>query len=193
MELEHLDKIQNMPFTGNKRKRDDFMRRYIIGTIFGFILATAASVNAEGVNRLIDQVVQGVFPVTVEGASIGEAVVIDNKTYLPVREFSEAVGYTVTFTESREVILTKNADASTPESPVTAIPTPLQVKDTSLIDAEIYQKNSVIKHTKMSIASVEGDIKESPSRKEEFQKKIDDYIKLIAELEAQIATLEAQK
>lgn len=98
------------------------MKKYIIGTIFGFVLATAASVNAEGVNRLIDQVVQGVFPVTVEGNPIGDAVVIDNKTYLPVREFGEAVGYIVSFTESREVVLTKNVEQTTPapSDPVTS-------------------------------------------------------------------------
>jgi hypothetical protein len=100
------------------------MRKYIIGGLVGFILATAASANAEGVTKLIDQVVQGVFPVTVEGNSVGDAIVVNDKTYLPVREFGEAVGYKVTFTEDREVILTKNEDATTPEVPVTPQPSP---------------------------------------------------------------------
>lgn len=171
------------------------MKKYIIGGLVGFVLATAAGANAQGVTNLIDQVVQGVFPVTVQGTSIGEAVVIDNKTYLPVREFGEAVGYTVTFTEAREVVMTKNTDSTTPTPtpsvPVTPQPTP--AKTNSEIDSDIFVKNNIIKNIKMSIDSVNYDIKENPSRKDEFQKRIDDYNKQISDYEKQISDLEKQK
>lgn len=83
------------------------MKKYIIGAIFGCMLSLGVGAHAE-VTNLIDQVVQGMFPVTVNGQSLGDAIVVDNKTYLPVREFGEAVGYAVTFTDTREVVLTKN-------------------------------------------------------------------------------------
>jgi chaperonin cofactor prefoldin len=92
---------------------DESMRKYIIGAIFGAFLATSVSAHAE-VTNLINQVVQGVFPVTVDDKPIGNAIVVDNKTYLPVRDFGEAVGYKVTFTDDQKVVLTKNA--TTPDT-----------------------------------------------------------------------------
>lgn len=180
------------------------MKKYIIGTIFGFILATAASVNAEGVNRLIDQVVQGVFPVTVEGNPIGDAVVIDNKTYLPVREFGEAVGYTVSFTESREVVLTKNADTTIPVDPV-VVPQPTVSPKT--IAEQIVELNNKIEEVKSSIETGkmlikvnEDSLKDPNIPKEEVQKIIGMYKdgvteneKRIADYQAKITALQAQQ
>lgn len=180
------------------------MKKYIIGTIFGFVLATAASVNAEGVNRLIDQVVQGVFPVTVEGNPIGEAVVIDNKTYLPVREFGEAVGYTVSFTEDREVVLTKNVDTTIPVDPVVVpqptIPTKTVAVQIEELKNKIADMNEHITSRKQILQANENSLRDPKIPKEEVQKIIDgikagitDNEKLIADYEAQITALEAQK
>lgn len=172
------------------------MKKLIIGTIFGFILATAASANAEGVTKLIDQVVQGVFPVTVEGTSIGEAVVIDNKTYLPVREFGEAVGYTVSFTEAREVVLTKNAGpgpvSPTPTEPVTSPDNSAAEKRAShilelgdeinalypLIDdlnlkLSPYEINSILIDGKIGKKPVDAFYTENAAKRDELQNKLD--------------------
>lgn len=89
------------------------MKKYFIGVILGLFLSFGVSAHAE-VSNLIDQVVQGMFPVTIDGQSMGDAIVVDNKTYLPVREFGEAVGYAVTFTDNREVVLTKNEIVTNP-------------------------------------------------------------------------------
>lgn len=181
------------------------MKKYIIGTIFGVLLATATSAHAE-VTSLINKVVEGMFPVTVEGTSIGEAVVIDNKTYLPVREFGEAVGYTVSFTESREVVLTKN------EEPVSTIPTepvvtpqptvPTKTVAEQITDLKIkiaYEKES-IEHNKIMMGSNEGALTMPNAPKESVQQAIDMYKvritdseKNITQYEAQIVSLEAQK
>lgn len=177
------------------------MKKYIIGTIFGFVLATAVSANAEGVNRLIDQVVQGVFPVTVEGTSIGEAVVIDNKTYLPVREFGEAVGYTVSFTEAREVVLTKNIDTTVPVDPVVVpqptIPTKTVAEQIEELKNKIADMKEHITSRKQILQANENSLSDPKIPKEEVQKIIDgikagitDSEKLIADYEAQIAAIQ---
>lgn len=170
------------------------MKKYIIGGLVGFMLATAAGANAQGVTKLIDQVVQGVFPVTVDGTSIGDAVVIDNKTYLPVREFGEAVGYKVTFSDAQEVVLTKNTDATTPSVPVTPQPpTITPQKSNSQIQAEIDTINDRIKWVKKSVEASEYDIKGNSSLKDQLQIRIDGYNKQISDYEAQVTALEKQK
>lgn len=167
------------------------MKKYIIGTIFGFVLATAVGANAQEVNKVIDSVVQGVFPVTVEGNSVGDAIVVNDKTYLPVREFGEAVGYKVTFTEDREVVLTKN---EVTESPTTTPTSPVQSPNPSTEPSKewrIEDLQSKLKIAKTSLSYVEQDLKEFPT--EENQKTIDRLNGQIADYESQIAALEAQK
>lgn len=78
------------------------MRKYIIGAIFGIILTLSVSTYAEeietGVKRMDGKVVSGSFPVSVNGEKLKEsAIIIDNKGYLPTREFAEALGAEVTF------------------------------------------------------------------------------------------------
>lgn len=175
------------------------MKKYIIGGLVGFVLATAAGANAQGVTNLIDQVVQGVFPVTVQGTSIGEAVVIDNKTYLPVREFGEAVGYTVTFTEAREVVMTKNVETTEPV--VTPQPTPVTGKTVAEQISDLQKKIDDVKlslKTSKQLKKVNEDSLIDPNvPKDEVKKIIDelsagiaDNEKLIADYESQIAALQ---
>lgn len=121
------------------------MKKYLIGAIAGFMLSLGVSAHAE-VSNLVDRVVQGMFPVTIDGNSVGNAIVVDDKTYLPVREFGEATGYKVTFSEDRAVILTKNDTAATTPSPtpvssakpsVTPAPTPVVTKQDKIRDLQV--------------------------------------------------------
>lgn len=163
------------------------MKKYIIGTIFGFVLATAVGANAQEVNKVIDSVVQGVFPVTVEGNSVGDAIVVNDKTYLPVREFGEAVGYKVTFTEDREVVLTKNTEATTPS------PTPTPNQPSIPKEDLIENLQSKLRISKLALADAEKGIKESNANKDELQRQIDYYTKQISDIESQLTALESQK
>lgn len=126
------------------------MKKYIIGILFGFTLAFSITAYGEG-NNLIDKLVQGMFPVTVDGISMGNAIVVENKTYLPVREFGESIGYTVSFTDNREVILTKN-EIKNISTPITVI------QPNSIIDPiqEIYKKTESLE-IKSSFLNIAGD------------------------------------
>lgn len=176
------------------------MKKYIIGTIFGFILATAVGANAQGVTTVIGEVIDGAFSVKVNGVELSDqAIVVQGTSYLPVRAFGDATGYDIKFNPELGIELTKKNDISTTpiETPATpqTDPTPVKTKEQIKIetDAAIETLNMRIKMVKISISSVEGDIKESPERKDEFQKKIDELNKLITDYEAQIAALQAQK
>lgn len=73
------------------------MRKYFIGAIIGSALTIGITAHAE-VSDMIGKVVDGVFPVTVDGELLAnEAIVIQGTSYLPVREFSETLGYEVSF------------------------------------------------------------------------------------------------
>lgn len=163
------------------------MRRYLIGTIFGFVLATAVGANAQEANKLIDSIVQAVVPVTVEGTSVGEGIIVNDTTYLPVREFGEAVGYTVTFTEDREVVMTKNT-----------VPDPVQVPGSSnstsskSIDEQIASINKTISDIQGVIETNKGVLQSNVAFAERYNTNIDDLKKIVDTINASIATAEAR-
>jgi hypothetical protein len=167
------------------------MKKYIIGTIFGFVLATAVGANAQEVNKVIDSVVQGVFPVTVEGNSVGDAIVVNDKTYLPVREFGEAVGYKVTFTEDREVVLTKNGeiDTSQPTKPTTVKSVQDQIKE---LQAKLADEEKSLVQNKELLKVNEYLLKDPKVPKESAQKFVDGSKEIIIEIESRITEYESQ-
>lgn len=89
------------------------MRKYVIGVLIGFCLSLGVGAHAEVVT-MINKVVEGTFPVTVQGNKLPvDAVVIEGTTYLPVRSFGEAIGYTVGFDADLGVNLTKTVTQAT--------------------------------------------------------------------------------
>jgi hypothetical protein len=92
------------------------MRKYMIGALFGFILAFTVSAHAE-VTNMIGKVIDGAFPVKVNGTTLqNQALVIEGTSYLPVREFAESLGMDVKFDANMGIELTRKT--------VTPIPIP---------------------------------------------------------------------
>lgn len=120
------------------------MRKYIIGAIAGFFLATAVTAHAEVVN-MIGKVVDGAFPVKVNGAQLqNSAIVIEGTSYLPVREFGESLGMDVKFDANMGIELTQKA---TPAP--TSIPT---------VNVEQEAKNAVMNAPSYAVKSASLDI-----------------------------------
>jgi hypothetical protein len=173
------------------------MKKYIIGAVFGFIFATAFSAHAEVVN-LINQTVQGLFPVSVDGKNIGNAIVVDNKTYLPVRDFGEAVGYKVTFTEDRQVVLTKEDDTAQtmPQQPQTTTPTQQQSEQTK--ESKIESLNDKINQLKINIQILTASVNQAeksenkPAYYEKEKQELADAQKKLADLQKQLDDLQKQ-
>lgn len=82
------------------------MRKYIIGAIIGFCLSLGIGAHAE-VSSFVGRVIEGAFPVTYEDAPIGDGLVIDGTTYLPVRKLGEAMDLAVFFDPEMGVSLKK--------------------------------------------------------------------------------------
>jgi hypothetical protein len=84
------------------------MKKYIVGMVFGIFLSLSTSVYAEEIKTLIGRAIEGEFPVHINGRTLtNKAIVIDGTSYLPVREFGEAVGYDVKFDADLGISLEK--------------------------------------------------------------------------------------
>lgn len=161
------------------------MRKYVVGVIAGLLLGFTISAHAEEVGNLIGQAVQGTFPVKIEGAQLeSPAIVVDNKTYLPVRAFGEAIGYNVGFDADLGVNLSKSVTDT--------------VYGPSLKQQEaISTLQKVIESQKNAIPRLQKGVEMSRRTGAEediinFERQIEETKARITKLEAQLAELTAQ-
>lgn len=94
-----------------KNQGSDLVRKYLIGALVGLSLSFAFSAHA-AVENLIGRVVEGVFPVKVNGIKIDkQAIVIDGTSYLPVRAIGDALNIDIDFNADLGIELTQKAGA----------------------------------------------------------------------------------
>ena len=160
------------------------MRKYIIGAMFGFSIALCFNTSAaEVVESVIGKSVTGTFPVTVEGERLSkDAVVIDNSTYLPVRDFGEAIGYNVNFDAEMGVKMTKTAE-------------PRPEKKLNRLNRDIEEKNETLKAFKDDLKYQEdnSDAYIKAYGEDAHKQALADKQAKITQLEAELADLEKQK
>lgn len=84
------------------------MKKFIVGLISGMVLTLSISTYAEEIESYIGKIVEGQFPVIIDGQRADKpGLVIEGTTYLPIRSAGELFGYDVSFIDS-QVILNKN-------------------------------------------------------------------------------------
>lgn len=92
------------------------MKKLVIGMVIGFFLSVPFSLQAEEIKNMIGKQVQGVFPVKHNGQYFDEpAVVIDGRTYYPIRYLAEKLGHDVGFDPGKGEV-TLSAKGKLPES-----------------------------------------------------------------------------
>jgi len=156
------------------------MRKYFVGAIFGFLLSISVTVYGEEVKSLVGEVIQGQFPVKVNGEELtNKAIVVDGTSYLPVREFGEKLGMEVKFDADLGIELSKKVTTQ----PVTEIPNNQVTEPQITVEA----LNTEIEGYSSQIATLEWQI---PRAKKENIPLIESKIN---ELKAKIAELEKQK
>ena len=90
------------------------MRKYIIGMLVGFVLAFSLSAHAEDIKTAIGKVIQGEFPVKINGKQLDKnAIVIEGSSYLPVRVMGDALGLDVSFNADLGIELKKKETEAT--------------------------------------------------------------------------------
>lgn len=175
------------------------MRKYFVGGMVGLILGFTVSTHAEEVQNLIGQAVQGTFPVKVENTQLeSPAIVVDNKTYLPVRSFGESIGYEVTFDAELGVKLTKKTVGESvyspePTQPTTTPTTPSKPEMTAEQKTQRLQEiDQAIEQNKTNI-KVNLDFLELIKKEDNSPAKIEQLQRANRGIESRIAELEKQK
>jgi len=80
------------------------LKKFIIGICAVVALTTVGATTYGAVNSLVGKKVQSEAPVIVNGTELGNAIIIDGVSYLPVRKVSESLGIDVTY-ENKKVIV----------------------------------------------------------------------------------------
>ncbi|KRE33297.1 hypothetical protein [Paenibacillus sp. Soil724D2] len=92
------------------------MKKYLVGAVFGFCLSLGVGASAEVVS-MVGKVVDGAFPVTVNGSKVeASAIVIEGTSYLPVRAMGDALNMNVSFDPNMGVELKQKEVATVAET-----------------------------------------------------------------------------
>lgn len=176
------------------------MRKYIIGILIGFCLSFGVGAHAE-ISSYVGRVIEGAFPVTYNDAAIGDGLVIDGTTYLPVRKLGEAMGLTVLFDADLGVSLKKvisvTGDTYGLEPTIKEVPELMKMKanvplTVDQIDKKIEKAKINEQHTIAAIKEMEKDSVRQ-NRTLEDMPKYQPFKNLLAGYEAELADLERQK
>ncbi|WP_337101995.1 hypothetical protein [Paenibacillus sp. YIM B09110] len=87
------------------------MRKYIIGFIIGAFVMVSGQVLADGVSK-VGKTIQKEATVTLDGQALSNAVIVDAKSYAPVRDIVEAFGASVSYEKGVVKIETQGIDLS---------------------------------------------------------------------------------
>lgn len=155
----------------------------IIGLIMGVSLSIAGSVYGADI-ILLGKTIQGQTPVYLDGEKLDDAIIVDGKSYGPIRKIGEASGNTVSFEEG-EIHLNSVSPSTTQQSGDDAVIESTVSKEEQLksIEHEILIKKAVIEMTKDALRL-------SPNASQQYK---DEQIASISQLEAQVTELEKQK
>ncbi|WP_157261211.1 hypothetical protein [Paenibacillus wynnii] len=166
------------------------MKKYIVGFLVGAIFTVSATAFADDIKSLVGKAIQGEAPVIVDGRQLDTAIIVDGKSYAPVRSIGEAAGYSVSV-DGKKIILKS------------------EVKDTMKTTSENMNKPRNLEDANWAIDKAKSDIERykeaiqlyelnvSASKTEEAkannQQMLDSYKKQLAEAEQKLIDLEKQK
>jgi len=175
----------------NSIKDVNDVKRFVFGLLIGFGLAFAFSAQAEEVKNFVGLKIQTQYQVTVDGEVIEHpAIAVNGVSYLPTRAIAEMAGYDVYFNSKTGIRLTKRVK-TLPQSEVEE----LDGDAVRTVDKEAVQQR--IKEIEYDLQRARTDhlplleyAINDPHATEEGRV---EGRRLKAELEAQIAQLEAEK
>lgn len=166
------------------------MRKYVIGFLVGALLTLGTSVYGADIASLVGKTVQGEALVSVDGANIGKIVIIDGKSYAPVRAIGESAGYSVIVNGknvilSKQIVDTAKGDTMTVDKLKASLESATKEKDSIV---------SMINRFESALADpLQADKKSNIEKNLTLYKSsLDKIEQKIADLQAQLAELQAQ-
>ncbi|MNV26384.1 hypothetical protein D3C71_1175040 [compost metagenome] len=176
------------------------LKKFVSGVIIGAMLFAGTSVFADSIKSLVGTKVSGTYTVIKNGKKIGDAAVIGDKAYVPVRAISDAAGIpltvkgkTITMGESSKVQEDKVYSAEDTEILGKIITLENSIRDyTSTINIT---ENDEIKPLQDKLAAQLASPEDTPAYKEGIEilkNKIKDRQDYVASLKAKIAEAQVQ-
>ncbi|OMF48585.1 hypothetical protein [Paenibacillus peoriae] len=177
------------------------MKKIVAGFLAGALFTIGATSFADEIQSLVGKKIQGETSVSVNGKSIDKAVVVDGKSYAPVRSVAEAAGMKVQFGKEGIALSDEPTKEIKPDpvttEPITDTKEPKKVNKETPLTLE--QLNSAIKENQEQVDSLSAAIKNqnlliSSGKDVESNKKIlEFYENSKAESEKNIENFEKQK
>ncbi|WP_419890735.1 hypothetical protein [Paenibacillus xylanexedens] len=87
------------------------MKKYIAGFLAGAVFILSASAFADDIKSLVGKKIQGEAVVELNGQALDNAIIVDGKSYAPVRVIGEAAGYDVSM-KNKKIILDEKSSAT---------------------------------------------------------------------------------
>lgn len=87
------------------------MKKYIAGFLAGAVFVLSASAFADDIQSLVGKKIQGEAVVELNGQALDTAIIVDGKSYAPVRVIGEAAGYDVSM-QNKKIILDEKSSAT---------------------------------------------------------------------------------
>lgn len=131
------------------------MKKFVMGLIIGAVLMVSSQAFGAGIS-FVGKKVDGQTPVTINGENIGDAIVIQGKSFVPVREITQGFGGTVEQATGKGIAL-KMSDISA------ITPTVGDSSNNSELLQQIEQQKKLIKSINAEISGLEGQL---PAMKE---------------------------
>lgn len=122
------------------------MKKAIVGFIAGAIFMLSTQAYGSGIS-LIGKKVSGEVNVVVDGKQLSKAIIVEGKSYAPVRDISNGVGADLIYEKGGPIVLSTNSSSS--EKSVVDI---IEKRD---LETKISQQENKLKEIKKTISDLE--------------------------------------
>lgn len=153
-----------------KSNRDVWtMKKVVAGFIAGAVMMVSLQAFGAGVN-LIGKKIDGQADLKINGEVVGQTIIVQGKSYAPVREITDGVGGTVTYNKSGgavEMELSNDPEAiasTTTSNPSNGVSSLEKQNQIAFVKDKIKFKISKIEETEKSIERLNGIIAEYQSK-----------------------------
>lgn len=145
------------------------MKKFISGVIVGALLMVSTQVFGDSIN-FIGKKVANETVVKVNGEEAGKAIIVDNKSFIPVRDISEKIGAELSFEKGGVIALTTEQTNTTPTSPIapTTSTEPTEPATPTAPSAEVTNLEKAIKKKKEEVADTKYKITATSEKVEQF-------------------------
>lgn len=163
------------------------MKKFIVGVIVGALFMVSAQAFGDGVNFVGKKVAKESI-VKVNGEEAGKAIIVDNKSFVPVRDISDKIGAAISIEKGGTIALTINQSNGVPGS-------------SADVEEAIKKQKAEIADTKNKISTTSekvqhySDLKSSTTdeeRRKMYQLNYDAFKKSLDQLEADLKNQESK-